>query len=536
VTALVTAAEVKQAEQEKIGAGTEESMLMFLAGTEIADRILQTPLRPMNVVILSGPGNNGGDGIVIGVTLAEFNCDVVIWCWNRPEPGEIPVSDEQLDMIALVDSRDELVQALDSADIVVDAVFGAGSRSELPAEVIEAFDEVRAVQQRRCVQVWAVDVPSGVSSDEGTAAEGALQSDVTAMIGLPKIGAFQQPASQFTGEIQYIDIGLSEPDGIEVERPQLITARYARQVLPSRRTGIHKRSAGTLMVIGGAPNYFGAPRLTAEAAMRTGTGLVSVAAPSSVIGSIATAVPELTFVPLPASEHFSTAGRMTQIVQEHWSSTDALVIGPGLGTDAPVPDFLSQLLGFDGGTSSSIGFGTHSDPEPAEPFSGKAVIDADGLNWLATQENWWEILKGAELVLTPHPGELGRLMGVERSEIESDPWEHAKSAAHKFHQVVVLKYAHSVIATPDGQMFVAHQAPVGLATAGTGDVLSGVIGGLLAQGCDATGAAIAGVRLALDAALFAASSDGQIGYLATDIIRQIPAAREMVSRTRSGIS
>ena len=535
MTALLTADEVRKAEKAAIDAGVSESELMARAATGIAEMIHQESMIASRAVVLAGPGNNGGDGIVIATKLIELGWDVALWCWNRPETGDLPCDQESLGQVSSIKAVDDLREALSEADVVIDAVFGAGGRAELPDEVANAFEAVRMANQQRYIQVWAVDLPSGVSSEDGSVAEGALEADVTAMVGLPKLGAYKLPAASFTGEIEFVEIGLAEPEGIPPERERLITAQRARQSIPTRRTGVHKRSAGTLLVIGGAPNYYGAPRLTGEAALRSGAGLVSIAAPSSIIGSIATAVPELTYVPLPVSEHSSAAGRMVKIVRDNWSIADAVAIGPGLGTDAPVPDFLAQLLGFDRGLRTGIGFGTHDEPDPVEPFSGKAVIDADGLNWLAGQDEWWTTLSDSELVLTPHPGELSRLLGANRSEIESDPWSHARSAAKRFGQVVVLKFAHTVVALPNGELWVAHQAPPGLATAGTGDVLTGVIGSLLAQGCSTADAAIAGVRIALEAAMECAASEGSTGYLASDIIEQLPAARELVSRSRAGI-
>lgn len=536
MTALLTADEIRKVEQRAIDAGTSESELMSRAGNEIADAIHQDRLFASYAVVLAGPGNNGGDGIVIAARLVELGWTVALWRWNRPETGDVPCDSGSLNQVTWIDSLDELVQVLDDANVVIDAIFGAGSRSALPDEVIAAFDTVRTAQEKQYVQVWAVDLPSGASSDDGSIADQALAADVTAMVGRPKVGAFLLPAAAYTGEIRYVDIGLPELEDVDAERPRLISSQRVRQVIPTRRTGVHKRSAGTLLVIGGAPNYYGAPRLTGEAALRSGAGLVSIAAPSSIIGSISSAVPELTFVPLPVSEHSSVAGRMARIIRGNCSSADALAIGPGLGIDDPVPGFLSQLLGFDSGLGSGIGFGTHDEPDPVEPYAGRAVIDADGLNWLSSQNEWWKTLSSAELVLTPHSGELARLLGIERSDIEADPWTHARHAASTFGQVVVLKFAHTVVASPDGQLWVAHQAPVGLATAGSGDVLTGVIGSLLAQGCHALDAAVGGVRLSLEAALEASMHEGTTGYLASDIVEHLPAARELITRSRDRLA
>ncbi len=530
---LFTAAQVKRAEEVTIQSGVTEAELMLRAGAAIADFIEASAIDADKAVILCGPGNNGGDGLVIASQLIEYGWNVSIWSWSRDGEETAPVDRDVLKSMQRLTSKPELHALMNDADVVVDAVFGAGSRAQLPDEVVEAFDIVREVQKRRYLEIWAVDLPSGLDADSGEIAEGALHADVTAMIGLPKIGAYKMPGASFTGEFRAIDIGLSLPDNIDETVPYLVTSSAVRPLLPQRRAGVHKRSAGSLLVVGGAPNYYGAPRLAGEAALRTGAGLVSVAAPSSIISSIATAVPELTFVPLPVSEHPSAGKKMASIVRENESGMNAMVIGPGLGTDAPIPEFLAQLLGFDQSTRSGIGFGSHPSAEHVEPFSGRAVLDADALNWLSGRDEWWTTLQRAELVLTPHAGELGRLLGIERGEVEGDPWKHALDAARKFGQVVVLKHAYTVIAAPDGQLFVANRAPIGLATAGTGDVLSGMIGAFLAQGLDPRSASVAAVELGLAAVAEAEALHGRVGYLATDIIREIPASRERIQRPSS---
>jgi ADP-dependent NAD(P)H-hydrate dehydratase / NAD(P)H-hydrate epimerase len=533
VIPLVTAADVKRAEADAIKAGTTEADLMLSAGTQIAELIDMEHIGPGSALVLCGPGNNGGDGVVIGARLQALGWIVTIWTWNRDGAGTAPISEDRGQVLTWISKSEDVGKHLGDADIVIDAVFGAGSRAELPDDVIEVFDVIRECHASRYLEIWAVDLPSGVSSDTGEVAEQALYADVTAFIGLPKVGLYQLPAASHSGRLVGIDIGLQAPLDLDGERPELITAGRVRGLIPKRRAGIHKRSTGTVLVVGGAPNYYGAPRMSGESALRSGAGLVSVAAPSSIVAPIATAVPELTFVPLPVAEHATAAARMAKIVREKMPAADALVIGPGLGTDAPVPEFLSQLLGFEQPGRSGIGFGSHNEPERVEPFSGRAVFDADVLNWLAQTDEWADTLKDATLVLTPHAGELARLLGCKREEVEADPWEKAREAAALFGQVVVLKYAHSVVATPSGKLYIADQAPPGLATAGTGDVLAGCIGAFLAQGLDTESAAVAGVALGLRAAEIAAMETGTVGYTATDVIDKLPAARDVIIRSRS---
>lgn len=222
---------------------------------------------------------------------------------------------------------------------------------------------------------------------------------------------------------------------------------------------------------------------------------------------------------------------MASLVHDRLPEFQAFVLGPGLGQDSPVPEFLSALLG--SRTSvASIGFGMARDGVKSERLNHRGVIDADGLNWLAKQDDWWSWLEGSELVLTPHPGELGRLLGVETTAIQSDPWGSARRAATKFGQVVVLKTGHSIVAKPDGSLLVCPQAPPSLATAGSGDVLAGTIGGLMAQGLPAAEAAAAALYIGSQAALIGQQEIGTLGIVATDLIDGIGLALRQIYDAR----
>lgn len=530
---LLTAEQVKTAELNAIEAGVSESDLMLRAGNAIGDMIDLESGESGKAVILAGPGNNGGDGVVIGARLHARGWEVSIWGWQRTRSGNAPISEEMIDSLNWLASPDELEEALGRTDIVIDAVYGAGGRDELPDEVAAAFDMVCSERSHRRIDVWAVDLPSGVNSDTGEVSERSISADVTAMIGFPKVGCFKSPASRIVGRPTIVDIGLELPDDLFERTPVLVTSRFVRQRMPDRHIGQHKRSAGTLLVVGGSPQYYGAPRLTGESALRSGSGLVSLAVPATIVSPIATAVPELTFITLPSGEHATAGSRMARIVREKLDEYDALVVGPGLGTDPPVRDFLGIFLGLDQPGTSGIGFGTHAEPESIEPFSGKAVFDADALNLLSERFDWSTKLENAELVLTPHAGELGRLLDRDRADIESDPWGSALEAAKQFKQVVLLKSAPSLVATPDGALFVAKEAPIGLATAGTGDVLAGIVGALMSQGLGARDAAITGMGLGNTAANLAESEIGELGYVASDLISFIPAARDRIMQSRS---
>jgi NAD(P)H-hydrate epimerase len=523
VIKLYTVAEVRAAEEAAIAAGRPEHELMLEAGTGVGNLIAElSGGRPGNALFLVGPGNNGGDGLVAVAGLVQFGWTCTVWAYKRDGLQGAPVPPNIAGDLTWLSGDDALPSAADEADVIVDAVFGIGSRPELPPEVAAAFDVAWEARVRNGTPLWAIDIPSGVDADTGGAAEQTFRADVTVMIGLPKIGLYKSPAMKYTGTIESLDIGLPEV-AAEPSAPALVVQQDARERLPRRRAGTHKREVGTLLVVGGAPEYYGAPRMAGAAALRVGAGLVSLAVPRSLIGPIASALPEVTFIPLPEAEFGAAGLRMAQLVRDVVGSYNALLIGPGLGREELVGEFLGNLFGVRG-AGGTIGFGAPPPPENAskERFNGRAVIDADGLYWLASQPDWWESLAEAELVLTPHPGELARLLGRTTEEIVADAWGSVREAAARFKQVVVLKYGHTTVASPDGSLVVAPQTFPSLATAGTGDVLAGVIASLMAQGLPAWDAAVTGVYVGDATAQLAQRDFGTLGLVSSDLIHALP--------------
>ena len=518
---LCTVEEIRAAEQSAIKAGRSVSDLMEHAASGIAARLLEsTGFEHGTAVFLVGPGNNGGDGLVTAAILASEGWDCRIWGFNRNGIGDAPISAAAEAALSWISDMTDLQRAISEADLIVDAVFGIGSKIDLPADVAQAFKWAREDRIARGTPLWAVDVPSGVDADTGAASESAFHADVTISVGLPKIGLFRSPALRYVGDIELHDLGLQAPKSAKND-VDLITEASVRQILPRRHQDTHKHDVGWLMVIGGAPNYFGAPRMAAEAAARAGAGMVCLAVPRSLVAPIASAVREVTFLPLPDAEFGGAGDRMAKLVKDRLPEFAAMLIGPGLGQDDPVPEFLSRLFGLQP-TSSSIGFGSLRAQPSSESFTGRAVVDADGLNWLAKQDRWQDSVRDAELVLTPHPGELARLTGKSTEEIIANPWDAARAAAEMFQQVVVLKQAFPVVAAPGKTLLLGPTCQPALASAGTGDVLAGIIAGLLAQGLSALDAAVAGVFIGSMAADLAVSRVGTLSLVAGDVIEALP--------------
>jgi NAD(P)H-hydrate repair Nnr-like enzyme with NAD(P)H-hydrate dehydratase domain len=303
---------------------------------------------------------------------------------------------------------------------------------------------------------------------------------------------------------------------------EVISESWAATVLPRRRTGAHKWSVGGIVIVAGSPPFAGAAALCCAGAGRSGAGIISAALPRSIAPVVVGLVPEVTVVILPEGESNSVAVRAAEAIGERLERSAAMVVGPGLGDDAATAALLGTLFGFTR-IRSSIGFGTASsgpdfdDLEGTIAVAGKpVVVDADALNWLANQERWWERVPAGLMVLTPHPGEMSRLATVDVDVIVADPEGVAREAATRWRQTVVLKGGRTVVASSDGAVR-AIDAPSSLATAGSGDVLSGSIGGLLAQGLSGPDAAALAVFVGCRAADRVSAEYGTLGVVAGDL-------------------
>ncbi len=523
---LCTVDEVRRAEEEAAARDLSFSELMARAGQAVAALIEELASCAQNAtgrraLFLVGPGKNGGDGLVAAGLLAARGWDCSIWTWNRPTVGDVPVARDLLERCRWV-GTDGLDSVLETCDVIIDAVFGIGGRPTLPDDVADVFAAAYRQRVQRGTVLVAVDVPSGIDSDTGAADPRAFRADLTVMIGLPKVGAYRVPALRYTGVIEFVDIGLPRPQQT-ADAIALVTEDDVRDWLPRREADTHKWAVGSLLVVGGAPGYYGAPRLAAAAALRSGTGLVTLAVPRSLVSSIAASLAEVTFIPAPDGD-VGAGERWAQAVRDALPRYAALLVGPGLGQDRPAEELVRALFGIGAQRRGALGFAAGDAGATASPtpFAGYAVVDADGLNWLAKLAPWHENLRTARLILTPHPGELARLLGTEVDEILADPWKAAREAACRFGQHVVLKTGHPVVAAPDGSLLVAPQTHAALATAGTGDVLAGVIAGLAAQGLHPLAASAAGLFVANQAALRAVARRGTLSMLAGDIVEELP--------------
>jgi NAD(P)H-hydrate epimerase len=415
------------------------------------------------------------------------------------------------------------------ADVFVDALFGIGVRLPIKgraADILVAAGE--ALRGREKVLRVAVDCPSGFDCDSGALDENLLPADVTVTFGAAKVGQFLFPGADVLGELVLADIGwpkdLPALAGVDLE---LASAAQVGAMLPERPRDAHKGTFGTALLVAGSVNYVGAAYLAAAGAYRVGAGLVTVAAPGGIHSILATLLPEATWLILPGDMGVIAPGGAV-VLQDALPRADALLLGPGWGTEKPTAEFLTALLREEGAADGGrIGFraerggSTETHPPVSLP---PTVVDADGLKLLAALPDWPRLLT-APAVLTPHPGEMAQLTGLSTDEIQADRVAVARSFAADWGHVVVLKGAFTVVAAPDRNATLQPFATAALARAGTGDVLAGLITGLLAQGLHPYPAAVAGVFLHGLAGEMATEDVGtQVSVLAGDVLAMTPKA------------
>ncbi len=476
---LYRAAEVRELDRIAIEEqGIPGIELMSRAGAALFDELCCRWPNARKIVVVCGSGNNGGDGYVVA-RLARAKGFAVTLVALR-DPAMLTGDAKRAWDAALATGLTVVTftaQLLNDADVVVDAIFGTGLDREVEGEWAAAINTINASG----VSVLAVDIPSGLHADTGRVLGVAITAQATvSFIGL-KCGMFTGEARDYCGAILFDDLGL--PEAVYKQRPsslQRIDWLRLKPQLPPRRRTAHKGDFGHLLIIAGNHGMAGAVRLAAEAALRVGSGLVTVATRAEHVAAMTAVRPEVMW------RGVETAADLLPLLQR----ATVVAIGPGLGQDA----WAQQL--FNGAVESGL----------------PLVVDADGLNLLARQP-----FKNEGWILTPHPGEAGRLLQCSAAVINQDRFHAAGALSQQYGGVVVLKGAGTLVADATGEIAVCSGGNPGMASAGMGDVLTGVIGGLLAQGLSLNQAAQCGVALHAAAADKAALA-GERGLIATDLI------------------
>lgn len=503
---IATAAQMKEFDRRASDDfGVPGIVLMENAGREVfeaAREALGDP-RGKRVTVVAGRGNNGGDGFVAARRLIEAGALVSVYLLGRPDEvrGDAKANlDILLDSgvpIPIVSAAEELSSSLCCCDLIVDAIFGTG----LSGEVAGLASEVIRAVNASGIPVISVDVPSGLDADSGSVLGDCVRADRTVTFALPKIGLVTYPGAACVGRLIVADIGipkcLYEEVGVE-----LVEERMVADKLPTRPPDAHKGTFGHATIIAGSLGLTGAAALASEAALRVGAGLATLGCPAGLWNVMATKLTEVMTRGLPDKGNLSISSEAVAQALELVERGDSVILGCGLGTHPETVEFVRRFL---------------------RSASKPMVIDADGLNALAQSTG---VLDGdhCELVLTPHPGEMARLLGTGTEAVQSNRMDVAKEAASRFRSVVVLKGARTVIADPSGRVFVNPTGGPGLATGGTGDVLAGAIGGLLAQGLSTLDAAICGAFVHGRAGDIAEERLGSAGMVAGDVLRTLPHA------------
>jgi hydroxyethylthiazole kinase-like uncharacterized protein yjeF len=486
--------------------GTPGHVLMERAGAGATAALLaQFPhLRGGRVVIVAGKGNNGGDGCVMARLLARkgVRAEVALLARTADVGGDARTMLQRLQRtkvpvteIVGAAAAARLSDRLRGAALVIDAVFGTGLNAPIEGPLADALHAINASG----VPVFAVDIPSGLHADTGVPLGVAVQAEATATFGFAKVGQVLYPGVQHVGALAVIDIGLA-PEAVARVAPQiaLLGPQDVAPLVPLRDPQAHKGTCGHLLVIAGSQGHTGAARLTAHAACRAGAGLTTLAGPKSLNDIFCAGAPEVMTAPLPDENGFLRfeEGEMRTRIE----GKTALAIGPGLGTHDDAQRMVEFLLA-----------------ETALPM----VVDADALTCLARVPERLRRSRPRTL-LTPHPGEMARLLATTPATVQADRLGVARTFAIEHGCTLVLKGARSVIADAHGRAWINPTGNPGMASGGMGDALSGILGALLAQGLSVDEAARLGVYLHGDIADHIAARRGDIGLLASDVIAGIP--------------
>ena len=514
---LVTAEEMRELDRRTIESGVAGLELMERAGAGVVEAMARRygPLLGMRVLVLSGPGNNGGDGFVAARHLREGGAAVMVGLLAAPDRlrGDARAQWERaraegLDVTVIGDepALRKLAARFDRWDFALDALLGTGARGGLEGVLAEGVQLLRELDEAG-TRVVAVDLPTGLDADTGGMARRTVRADLTVTFGAPKRGHYLYPGRAFVGPLEVVDIGLvhraSEGRRWQVE---LATAASLASLIPGRDPRAHKNSAGRVVVIGGSAGMTGAVALAAHSATRAGAGYVLAGVPAGLMDVYAVKLLEELPRPLPERPPHVLCAESVAPALALAESAHAVVMGPGLTRVSHAEQFARAFV---------------------QGCARPLVLDADGLNAFAGQADLLAKTR-APIVVTPHLGEMSRLAGVDARELEPTRIEAAREWAARWNVVVVLKGAPTVTAAPDGRATVNPTGNSGMATAGMGDVLSGAIAALIAQGLEPYDAARIAVWVHGTAGDRAAAEIGARGICASDVLERLPRALNLL--------
>ena len=527
---LVSVTEMKAIEQKAAGGGLSYETMMKNAGFGLAQMIdrYYGHLLPKTALGLIGSGNNGGDTLIALDHLLEMGWEIRAWIIRQRHADDPLLLSLKQKGVLIIPPDQDFLPGLKGASVIVDGVLGTGVRLPLDPEIGSRLSSVKnsILKNPQKIFVVAADCPSGVDCSTGEAAVECIPADLTVCMASAKTGMLSFPAFELLGQLVKVDIGLPIPFPALDDIPLAVADEESMaSLLPARPANSHKGSLGTITIAAGSINYPGAALLAGKGAYMVGTGLVQMAVPESIQTIIAGNLPEAIWLLLPERSGVID-GIAAKVVKGHLSKSTAMLIGPGLGQEKITLDFIDTLLtAGPEEKSQSTGFlGMDEMGKRPDFILPSLVVDADGLRLVSRIKNWTNHLPPMT-ILTPHPGEMAALTGLSVSEIQADRIKVATSFAREWGHIVVLKGALTIIAQPDGAAVIIPVSTSALAKAGTGDVLAGMIAGLLSQKIAPYSAAVLGAYLHAQAGLIAQDRVGvPESVMASDVITAIPKA------------
>ncbi|HHY34339.1 MAG TPA: NAD(P)H-hydrate dehydratase [Firmicutes bacterium] len=524
---LVTRDEMRAVDEAAQAKGIPAQILMENAGRAVADAAVQMlsragkgpksrPAKGPTVVVLCGPGQNGGDGLAAARHLSARGYDVVVAIFGKrsslpPEAGHCRLMLDPFEVPCFETdtlTAGQVLENLPSPDLIIDALLGTGSSGDPRSPIREAIEWANSAG----CPILACDIPSGLDADTGTPGTPAIRASLTVAMGFAKVGLVTYPGRKFTGELVVANLGFPPsafPPSWTGKTPEM---DEARELMPKRDPDHHKGLSGHVCVVAGSVGMVGAACLAASSSLRAGAGTVTLVVPGGAYVPAASMVKEVMVVPAGDGPTFNVSS--VAVVRRELERADAAVLGPGWGRGPDQTLFLQEIL--------------------KNVAKLPCVVDADALAALkdltGSLRRWKEEVKLS--VLTPHPGEMARLLDVSTIEIQSSRVKWALQAAAECGAVVALKGAGTVTAHPQGKYVVNTSGHPAMATAGAGDVLSGMVGALLAQGLEPFDATWLGVYWHGLAGEVCAARVGRVGVLSGDIVRAIPRARRIIVEGR----
>jgi NAD(P)H-hydrate epimerase len=487
--------------------GIPAIVLMENAGRQVvaAMEAAFDQLATMRVAVLCGRGNNGGDGFVVARTLYSRDVDVAAYLIGQSAEvkGDARTNLEILrnlgaDVVEIADAAAWELHGTDllGSDVIVDALVGTGIETPLTG----LFETIVADVNASTRPVVSIDLPSGLLADRSDIAGPSIQATITVTLGAPKLPLVLPPGEPLAGNLVIAEIGIPQSVIGDLEGPwvELLTKESMRPLIEPRSQDSHKGDYGKILIVGGSRGKTGAPALSALAALRSGAGLVTVATPASCMATVAALGAE--YMTLPLDE--DADGRVVQTAVDRVLAepADVLAIGPGLGRSPEVTAFVHALV---------------------ERSGVPLVLDADALTAFAGDADRLVGRDGHDLIITPHPGEMARLTGLSTEDVQAHRLDVARDFATTHHLHVVLKGHRTIIATPEGRTFINLTGNAGMATGGTGDVLTGTVAAWMGQLLDAEAAAKLAVYLHGLAGDLAEADEGEVGLIATDIVDRL---------------